>query len=104
MHTASSSKGINSDSLSFHPPAPKPSVLDDILVYPSASGSSRTTSKATLLKHLFGDQFIQYLQKKKKENKKVRRKEEREQKKKEREQKKKKTARGTEKEANGERT
>ena len=97
-HIISSSKDTNSDSSTAasiqHPDVPKSSVLDDILVYPSVPESSRSTSKATLPKHLSGDQFIQYLQEKKEEKEKakeekVRRKEEREQKKKEREQKKK---------------
>ena len=97
-HIISSSKDTNSDSSTSasiqHPDVPKSSVLDDILVYPSVPESSRSTSKATLPKHLSVDQFIQYLQEKKEEKEKAeeekaRHKEEREQKKKEREQKKK---------------
>ena len=47
------------------PSAPKASVLDSILVYPSVPESSKSTSKASLPKHLSGEQFIQYLQEKK---------------------------------------
>ena len=65
-----------------HLDAHKSSVLDDRLVYPSVSESSRSASEATLPKHLCGDQFIQYYVQEKKEekevkNEKVRHKEER---------------------------
>ena len=73
---------------------PKASVLDSILVYLSVPESSKSTSKASLPKHLSGEQFIQYLQEKKGKKEqagleKAERKAERERKKKEREQKKK---------------
>ena len=99
-HTTDSSSAVKP--ISNQPPATrnqqpgalKASVLDDILVYPSVPESSRSTSIASLPKHLSGEQFIQYLQEKKEEKEKAEeekaiRKEERERKKKEREQKKK---------------
>ena len=97
-----SSLATNQKSISNQPPetrnqqpsAPKASVLDSILVYPSVPESSKSTSKASLPKHLSGEQFIQYLQEKKDEKEqaeleKAERKAERERKKKECEQKKK---------------
>ena len=39
--------------------------MDSLLVYPSVPESSKSTSKASLPKHLSGEQFIQYLQEKK---------------------------------------
>ena len=68
-----SSFAANQKSISSQPPetrnqkpnAPKASVLDSILVYPSVPESSKSTSKASLPKHLSGEQFIQYLQEKK---------------------------------------
>ena len=99
-----SSLAANQKSISNQPPetrnqqptcsAPKASVLDSILVYPSVPESSKSTSKASLPKHLSGEQSIQYLQEKKgkkeqAELEKAERKAERERKKKEREQSKK---------------
>ena len=96
-----SSLAANQKSISNQPPAtrnqqpsaPKASVLDSILVYPSVPESSKSISKASLPKHLSGEQFIQYLQEKKDkkeqtELEKAERKTERERKKKEREHKK----------------
>ena len=68
-----SSLAANQKSISNQPPAtrnqqpsaPKASVLDSILVYPSVPESSKSISKASLPKHLSGEQFIQYLQEKK---------------------------------------
>lgn len=68
-----SSLAANQKSISNQPPetrnqqpsAPKASVLDSILVYLSVPESSKSTSKASLPKHLSGEQFIQYLQEKK---------------------------------------
>ena len=74
-----SSLAANQKSISNQPPetrnqqpsAPKASVLDSILVYPSVPESSKSISKASLPKHLSGEQFIQYLQEKKDEKEQV---------------------------------